>query len=114
MQLAGIPRNLLRRAMAGVLPAAIAARRWKGDFSLLVNTGMKQEFPLVSQYVRPGMLASRLGYVKEDLALQELRRIKDLILTSGNNCEISWSIGGLLAWKSGCKSFTMIAEKGSI
>ena len=35
--------------MTGVLPAAIAARRWKSNFSLLVNTGMKQEFPLASQ-----------------------------------------------------------------
>jgi asparagine synthase (glutamine-hydrolysing) len=107
----GIPRNLLRRAMKGVLPQAIATRRWKGDFSSLVNNGMKREIPKLSRYVRSGMLAGSFGYVDDDLAVKEIQQMQSSLLTKAKNCEISWSIALILALEVWLQVFFKDSEK---
>jgi hypothetical protein len=61
----GVPRALLREAMAGVLPEPVRARTWKADFSTTINRGIGQELEQLSARLTGGALSVRLGYVDE-------------------------------------------------
>lgn len=58
----GVPKALLRAGLRDVLPRALADRRWKADFTALVNAAVAQEFHAAMERVGGG-LAVTLGYV---------------------------------------------------
>jgi asparagine synthase (glutamine-hydrolysing) len=100
----GVPRHLMRRALQGILPAAIAARRWKGDYSHLINAGMLQDYPLVEQYLQSGMVAAEYGYIEASHVAGELRRLKNRI-NNHNSCLVVWSIGDLLGLETWLRNY---------
>ena len=61
----GVHRALLRHAMAGVIPPAVAGRRWKGDFTDLWNRSVYADAPEFLEDLRDGR-AVRGGYVDFD------------------------------------------------
>jgi asparagine synthase (glutamine-hydrolysing) len=70
----GVPKGLLRHAMRPVLPASIAGRRWKADYSHLGNETVNQSVPWLLNILRSGSLAVECGYVDRQRALDELAR----------------------------------------
>ena len=68
----GVPRALLREAMAGILPEAVRARTWKADFTGPANRGIAQDLAQVSARLSHGSLAARFGYLDESRLAAEL------------------------------------------
>ncbi len=90
----GVPKALLRAAMRGVLPEAIAHRTWKADFSHLVNEGMVRDFPRLADCLQADGLAVKLGYLRGDVLRGELERLRTRL--GGPDCETAWSLSDLL------------------
>ncbi len=90
----GVPKALLRAAMGGMLPEAIVHRRWKADFSHLVNQAVEQDFPQVVRCLDSGGQVVRRGYVTEDVLNKNLKHLGGRI--AGPTCEVAWSLSDLL------------------
>lgn len=90
----GVPKAILREATRGVLPDAIVARTWKGDFTHVVNEAMSREYPRLVHCLEEGGMAIGLGYVKGEVMREELARLRDGI--RGPDCGITWSLSDLL------------------
>jgi hypothetical protein len=80
----GVPRMLMRQALAGVLPDEIRQRFTKGDPTSLINEGLAAEYPRVAEYINGGMLAARYGYVIPERVKQDFLGAKSLILGETN------------------------------
>lgn len=59
----GVPKGLLRDALAGVLPDAITRRASKADFTARVNAGIVQERARIIADIRDGGQATERHYV---------------------------------------------------
>jgi len=59
----GVPKALLRHALAGVVPDGIRRRRSKADFTALENGAMRRDAARVEALLRPECLAARAGFV---------------------------------------------------
>ncbi len=90
----GVPKGLLRAAMGGVLPEAIVHRRWKADFSHLVNEAVERDFTRLVHCLGLGGQAVTRGYVTADVLKKNLKGLRDQI--SGPTCEVAWSLSDLL------------------
>jgi asparagine synthase (glutamine-hydrolysing) len=107
----GIPKGIMREALRGVLPEAIARRTSKADFTSVVNDAIAQDYDLVLQCLRPGSLAARFGYVNEDTMTEELARARSELRR--DTCESSWAIGDLLALELWLEAFFDPTGQGS-
>lgn len=90
----GVPKGILREAMRGVLPTRILERRWKADFTDLLNDRVAHDFQTIVQCLESGRMAVRLGYVDEKMLSNELERLRDYIRRA--DCLVSWSLYNLL------------------
>jgi asparagine synthase (glutamine-hydrolysing) len=59
----GVPKGLLRRAMKGTLPEAIAERRSKADFTDSIRDAMLDDYPKLQRYLESGV-AVEFGFLK--------------------------------------------------
>ncbi len=75
----GIPKGILRQGLRGILPEAIAARRWKADFSNLENEGMMHDYSIVLDCLQKGGRAIDRGYVEEVGLWEELEKLRKKI-----------------------------------
>jgi len=91
----GIPKGLLRNALRGILPDTIADRRWKADFTHLVNAGMEQDFPTLARHLESGTAAVRRGYLNPSAIQALLSRYRDQL--KNGTCEAAWTLGDMLA-----------------
>jgi hypothetical protein len=107
----GVPKAFLREAMGGVIPAAIAGRRTKADFTGWVNTGLEQEFQDHVSYFEQGGMCARRNYIKQQAVTEELGRLKGLI--QAPNCLVSWALTDLLALELWLNSFFGSASGGT-
>lgn len=90
----GVPKALLREAMRGVLPEAIALRNWKADFSHLVNQAVEQGYPQLAHWLEADGLAVRRGYVEGEVVCEALGRLKERLRDP--TCEAAWTLSDLL------------------
>ena len=96
----GVPRALLRESMRGVLPETIRARKWKADFSAVVNRGVAQDVPLLGRALSAESLGVRLGYFDSTRLAQEVARLSRS-LPDAADCVNSWDLAdsfGLEVW----------------
>ena len=93
----GVPKALLRAAMVDVLPEAIVHRRWKADFSHLVNETVKREFHRLIQCLDHQGEAVRRGYVRGDIIKKNMEVLHGRL--SGPTCEVAWSLSDLLGFE---------------
>ena len=91
----GVPRALLREAMAGVLPEPVRARTWKADFSTTMNRGVGQDLDRISASLTRGSLAARLGYLDERRLAIALPRLAAEV--EGPACLGAWDLADLFA-----------------
>lgn len=90
----GVPKALLREGLRGVLPAAIALRNWKADFTHLVNQALEREYPQLAQCLGADAMAVRAGYADWDVMRTALAQMKDRL--RGSSCDNAWSLSDLL------------------
>lgn len=90
----GVPKGLLREAMRGILPDAIADRRWKADFSHLVNQGMEHDYPRLVDSLASESAAVKWGYLDGD-ATQALLQESGRPLQR-HTCEAAWALSDLV------------------
>ena len=91
----GVPKGLLREAMRGILPDAITERKWKANFSHLVNDGIQQDFPQLANYLGAESVAVQEGYLDRmatDTLLQDYRQQ----LSNNETSEAAWALSDLL------------------
>jgi len=98
----GVPKALLRDALCDVLPAPIAARASKADFTRVVNDGVADEYAQIAERTRRTRHAVDRGYVRAD-ALSALG-------TGGGDrtaptCEQAWALVDLLALELWLEAF---------
>jgi asparagine synthase (glutamine-hydrolysing) len=95
----GIYKGLLREGLRGVLPAAIARRTTKADFTTLMHEGLLEDHDRLTRRLRAGGMVTALGYI-EDRALTDAAAGK----SGASTCEPGWALTDLLAlelWLSG-------------
>ena len=106
----GVPKAILREALRGVLPEAIRERRWKADFTHLVNEGMERDYPQLVQCLEAEEMAVKFGYIEEAVLRKNLVRMKDRI--RGPNCLVSWDLSDLLGLELWLQVFCEGNHKG--
>jgi asparagine synthase (glutamine-hydrolysing) len=88
----GVQKGILRAALQGILPPAIAARVSKADFASAVNEGMKRDYNQLVDCLRTGGLATRLGYLRLD-GLNGIGKPD----VNASTCTTSWALGDVLS-----------------
>ncbi|MBI3088576.1 MAG: hypothetical protein HYY91_06830 [Candidatus Omnitrophica bacterium] len=91
---AGVPKALLREAMGGILPEPIARRRWKADFTHLVNEGMARDYPRLIRCFDSHPRVAECGYVNEHALRTHLDRLRAGL--SDSTCVSAWALSDLL------------------
>jgi asparagine synthase (glutamine-hydrolysing) len=91
----GVPKALLREGLRGILPDAIANRKWKADFTHLVNEGMERDFHGMLDCMQSGSAAINRGYVKRNALQEHLRRLQGQIREARTG-ELTWALTDLL------------------
>jgi asparagine synthase (glutamine-hydrolysing) len=89
----GVPKGLLREALRDVLPAAIAQRASKADFTSLANEAMARDHAEVVRCLEAGGAAVAFGYVRRE-ALDEIARRRPS--ADESTCTLSWALKDLL------------------
>jgi hypothetical protein len=95
----GIPRQLLREAMRGILPESIRTRTDKADFTRFVNAGIVESLPAIVRVLSGNCLGAQLGYFDRDRLAPEVARLSAGL--AGHDCASSWDIAdvfGLEVW----------------
>ena len=75
----GVPRGLMRVAMRGLVPDSIVDRRSKGEFTLLANQSIEDDFSLISDILGPTSMSVRLGYLDGPVLWKRLDDWRSLI-----------------------------------
>lgn len=92
----GVPKALLREGMRGILPDAIANRKWKADFTHLVNEGMERDYQQMLDCLQSGAATTKWGYVKGSVLREHLQQLRGQIRKAATG-EIAWTLADLLA-----------------
>jgi hypothetical protein len=95
----GVPRGLLRDAMAGVLPEPVRVRKGKADFTLPVNAGVAQDAAEIARVLVPGSLGVQHGYFDKNRLGREVTALRAGLGES--DCVKSWDLTdlfGLEVW----------------
>jgi asparagine synthase (glutamine-hydrolysing) len=99
----GVPKAILRDAMGSDLPPAITERRWKADFSDVVNEGVRREMPALHDFFATTEMAARHGYVDAEVLRAQLARLARRL--EGADCEIAWSVSDLVGLETWLRVF---------
>lgn len=99
----GVPKALLRHALQGVLPEAIAQRRWKADFTDLVNDGVERDYPQLIRCLDAHPRVAEFGYVNEHALRTHLDRLRAGL--SGSTCASAWALSDLLGLELWLRTF---------
>ena len=90
----GVPKGLLRQALSGILPEAIARRRWKADFTGAFNHGARRDYAGIVQLLSRDSLSVRSGLVDGDV-LERSRGAWAEALTSDGSALAGWQLSDL-------------------
>ncbi len=99
----GVPRALLREAMAGILPEAVRARTWKADFTDAANRSVAGDLQRVYGLLLRGSLSARLGYLDERRLADALPALEAEL--AGPDCLATWDLTDLFALETWLRLF---------
>lgn len=93
----GVPKALLRAGMRDVLPEPIVHRRWKADFSHLINETVKQDFHRLIRCLDHQGETVKRGYVRGDVIQKNAEVLHGRL--AGSSCEVAWRLSDLLGFE---------------
>jgi asparagine synthase (glutamine-hydrolysing) len=99
----GIPKALLRDACADVIPRPIVERRWKADFSALVNQGVRDDYGDIVSTTEAGRSAVDAGYVSAGVVATDTATNR---LEDRSDCAASWALKDLVGLELWLREFT--------
>jgi asparagine synthase (glutamine-hydrolysing) len=105
----GVPKALLREGMRGVVPKTILKRRWKADFTSLVNEGLDKAYPRLIQNLDRGR-SVELGYLKGEVLKAKLVSFRGQL--KGPSSETAWALSDLLGLEIWLQTF--FSQEGSL
>jgi asparagine synthase (glutamine-hydrolysing) len=70
----GVPKAILRKAMRGILPDAVANRSWQADYSGFALEGLRRDFSAATAVLKHQSLAASLQFINADRVNAELQR----------------------------------------
>jgi asparagine synthase (glutamine-hydrolysing) len=98
----GVPKALLRDACADLLPQAIVERRWKADFSALVNDGVRDDYDHIVATIECARSAVDSGYVTAGAVTRGTgARVPD----DRTDCRASWALKDLVGLELWLREF---------
>jgi hypothetical protein len=98
----GVPKALLRDACADLLPQAIVERRWKADFSALVNDGVRDDYDHIVATIECARSAVDSGYVTAGAVTRGAApRLPD----DRSDCRASWALKDLVGLELWLREF---------
>ncbi len=95
----GIPKGLLRQALAATLPGSIRDRRWKADFSAFHLRAVLREHAEMARLMSRDCLSVRAGFVDGKLIEQSVGALKHRI--AAGDTQAGWqltNVVGLELW----------------
>ena len=87
----GVPKQLLRTALEGVLPDAVRLRRSKGDFTRLGNRAVAAALPQMDDLFQADSLAARLGFI-DPLVLRSEAASRIARLQRDDDATFGWQL----------------------
>jgi len=106
----GVPKALLRQAGRGTVPDAILDRRWKADFTAVVNRSKMEDYPPIAEILGSSSLCVRLGYVGQEALSRELVRVRHAL--DGPTAVAGWRLGHVLALELWLQEFLGAPREG--
>lgn len=100
----GISRGLMREAMRGIVPDAIAARRGKADFTYRINAGVERQFATIGKLLGPNSMLVEYGYTDGPVLWKMLDQWRTAIKET-SDCLIAWRIVRLCGLEIFLRSF---------
>lgn len=98
----GVPKGILREALSGVLPKAIAVRRSKADFTTVVNAGLAKDREIVAQSLQAEGMTAAWGYVRRETLTEITARLEGI---NGPTAEPMWAVGDLFSLELWLQTF---------
>lgn len=89
----GVPRGLLRRAMKGLVPDLVLGRWGKGDFTEGSNQGLFSDALTVFERTQDFDLPRQMGWIERDL--DAIAAMKREARTISSHSELNWKLGYL-------------------
>jgi asparagine synthase (glutamine-hydrolysing) len=81
----GVPKALLREALAGLVPDSILSRRSKADFTQIANEAGSNDHARIVRLLGPEALVVQAGYVDADKLQKGLRTAEKMLEGSASN-----------------------------
>jgi asparagine synthase (glutamine-hydrolysing) len=100
----GVPKGLLREALAGTLPPSIRARRWKADFTPLGNQAVVRDYASVTRLLTRNALVVQAGFVDGDRIEPSVAAFKRAV-EEDETAEAGWQVGDLVALEIWLRQF---------
>jgi asparagine synthase (glutamine-hydrolysing) len=98
----GVPKILLRQGLRDILPRAIRERRWKADFTHIINECFFLKFIDILKKLEDGQ-ASQRGYFDGQAMHRELVHLQKGILS--DDCLTTWSLQNLIGLELWLQNF---------
>jgi asparagine synthase (glutamine-hydrolysing) len=91
----GVPKGLLREAVAGTLPEAIRMRRWKADFTDVHRRAVLRELPSLVRLLSRDCFAVRAGLVDGEVVEPAVQAAGTALAESADP-DVSWHLKNLV------------------
>jgi asparagine synthase (glutamine-hydrolysing) len=103
----GVPKALLRDAYADLIPRTIVERRWKADFTALVNGSVRDDYGAVAATIKCLRSAVDSGYVTASVVEAETAATG---MAERTGCLASWALKDLVGLELWLREFPNVAE----
>lgn len=98
----GIPKALLRDACADIMPRTIVERRWKADFTALVNESVRNDYAAIVATTEGGRSAVECGYVSAGVVETTT---EPTVLEGRTDCLAAWALRDLVGLELWLREF---------
>ena len=99
----GVPKALIRRAMRGVVPEPILGRKWKADYTHVVNEGMAGEYLELIDCLESSGRAIEWGYLEKSVLRETLSPLRERLQRT--DCQAAWQLSDLLGLELWLQAF---------
>lgn len=95
VNLDGVPKGLLRRAVKGIVPDAVRNRRWKADFTVVHREALLRDRASILQLLTRNSAVVQAGFVNA-AAMEQMGATIDRRIAERGDTNITWHLGNLL------------------